>query len=72
MNNPFTLMQAVQNPQMLLQNMVNDPRVANDPRARKTIEMWQNHDTQGLMDMATNICREYGTTPDDVRRQLNI
>ena len=70
MNNPFQIMQAMQNPQTLLQSMMNDQRVAADPRARKTMELLQNHDTRGLQDMANNLCKEYGTTPDQVRQTL--
>jgi len=66
MINPLQIMQLMQNPQALMQ----DQRVAADPRARRTIELMQNHDTKGLQDMATNLCREYGTTPEAVRESL--
>lgn len=41
-----------------------------DPRAQKTAQMLQNHDSSGLKQMAENMCREYGTTPDQMIEQL--
>ena len=41
-----------------------------DPRAQKTAQMLQNHDSNGLKQMAENMCREYGTTPDQMIEQL--
>ena len=41
-----------------------------DPRAQKAAQMYQNHDTSGLKEMAENMCREYGTTPEQVKNQL--
>ena len=41
-----------------------------DPRAQKAAQMYQNHDTNGLKQIAENMCREYGTTPEQVKNQL--
>lgn len=41
-----------------------------DPRAQKAAQMYQNHDTSGLKEMAENMCREYGTTPEQMINQL--
>ena len=41
-----------------------------DPRAQKAAQMYQNHDTSGLKQMAENLCKEYGTTPDQMINQL--
>lgn len=49
--------------------MKNSPAM-NDPRAKKAMDMLQNHDNAGLKNMAENLCQEYGTTPDAVRQQL--
>lgn len=41
-----------------------------DPRAQKAAQMYQNHDSNGLKQMAENMCKEYGTTPDQMINQL--
>lgn len=46
--------------EMLLGQMMNRPDVQNNPMAQNVIKMYQNHDTQGLQQMAQNMCRERG------------
>lgn len=41
-----------------------------DPRAQRVAQMYQDHDTEGLKKMAENMCREYGTTPDQMINKL--
>lgn len=69
-NNPFQILQALQNPAQMMPELMKDRRFFNDPRAMKTITMFQNHDTDGLKSMAINMCREYGTTPEEVGNKI--
>lgn len=41
-----------------------------DPRAQKAAQMLQNHDTNGLKEMAENLCREYGTTIEEMTNKV--
>lgn len=45
---------------LLLRQMMNRPDVQNNPMAQNVIKMYQNHDTQGLQNMASNIAKERG------------
>lgn len=64
------MMRTMQNPQQMLMNIMGNSQMMQDPRARKTAQMLQNHDTNGLKEMAENMCREYGTTTDQMINQL--
>lgn len=68
--NPMQLMQMFKgggNPQQLLQQFMNNPQVANNPMAKSAFEMLQKNDTEGLKEMAENLCKEKGTTPEQVK-----
>lgn len=41
-----------------------DPRFANNPQARKLMEIIQNGDSQQGEKMAENLCETYGMTKD--------
>lgn len=70
MNNPFQIMRATQNPQMILAEMMRNGQAMQDPRCRKTMELLQRHDEAGLRAMAENMCQEYGTTADEMKKQI--
>lgn len=72
MNNPFQMMRAMQNPAGFMRDMMMNSQAMQDPRAKRVCEMYEKHDSQGLQQMATNICKEYGTTPEEVMQRLQI
>ena len=43
-----------------------------DPRMRQAMQMINGKNPQQLRQMAENMCRECGTTVDDVARQLGL
>lgn len=69
MNNPFQILQATRNPEVLVDMMMRGP-AASDARVRKVCELYKKHDTAGLERMANNLCQEYNTTPDQMRQNL--
>jgi len=71
MNNPFQMLGAMNNPQAFLNMMLQNSDVMQDARAKKAYDLLQRGDTRGLQSMAENLCKEYGTTPDEVRRRLS-
>lgn len=70
MNNPFQIMRAMSNPQDMLSQIMNNSQMMQDPRARKTAQLLQNHDTQGLQNMLSNLCNEYGISPDQAENTV--
>ena len=56
--------------QMLLNRMMNNPRIKQNPMASNAMNMLQKGDTQGLKTMAENLCKENGTTPDEMKQKV--
>ena len=68
--NPMQLIQAMKNPQAFMQQMMNNSQIMQNPMARNALEMYKSGDSQGLKSMAENLCKERGTTVDDVKSQI--
>ena len=48
------------NPSVILAQIENNPQLMNNPRISNVIGLRNNHDTEGLNTMATNIFKENG------------
>lgn len=70
MNNPLQFVQAMKNPQQFMQQMMNNSQIMQNPMAKNAIEMYQKGDNDGLRQMAENLCKEKGTTVDEVKNGL--
>lgn len=57
------LMQTGGNPQQLIMNMLQQ-KMGNNPMAQNMYTMLQNNDTKGLEQMARNMCKANGITPE--------
>ena len=68
--NPFQILGAMKNPQAFIQQMMNNSKVMQNPIAKNAMEMYQKGDTQGLQAMAENLCKERGTTPQQVQEMI--
>lgn len=60
----------MQNPQQLMQTLMGNAQLMRDPRAQRAMSLIQTNDTQGLKEMAENMCREYGVSADDMKNQI--
>ena len=63
MNNPI-------NPNFILQQMMKSPGIANNPIAKNAIELYQKGDKQGLNELANNLCKEKGTSLDEMTKNI--
>ena len=70
MMNPLQFVQAMRNPQEFMQKMMNNSQVMQNPLAKNAMEMYQKGDTKGLQSMAENLCKERGTTPQQVQEMI--
>ena len=68
--NPLQMLGAMKNPQAFIQQMMNNSQVMRNPIAKNAMEMYQKGDTQGLQAMAENLCKERGTTPQQVQEMI--
>ena len=70
MMNPLQFMKAIRNPQEFMQKMMENSQVMQNPIAKNAMEMYQKGDTKGLQSMAENLCKERGTTPQQVQEMI--
>ena len=68
--NPFKMLGAMKNPQAFIQQMMNNSQIMQNPLAKNAMEMYQKGDTKGLQAMAENLCKERGTTPQQVQEMI--
>ena len=54
----------------MLQRMMNSPQVQNNPLAKNAMEMYKNGDSKGLQEMAENLCRENGTSIEEMKKSI--
>lgn len=58
--NPMQMLQGMRNPQQFLQQMMGNSIVMKNPMARNAIQMAQKGDSNGIEQMARNLCKEKG------------
>lgn len=69
--NPLQIIQLLRsNPQSFIQQMVGNSQIANNPIAMNALELMKNGDNESLKQMAENLCRENGTTPEAVQQGI--
>lgn len=66
MNNLMQLMQLMKNPQTILQQAMQ----SGNPIIKNAIEMYQRGDKDGINQLAQNLCKERGTSYDEMVNQL--
>ena len=70
MNNPMMMLNAMRNPQIFVQQMMNNPQIRNNPIAMNAIDMMQRGDRQGTEQLARNLLKEKGMDPDEFYRNI--
>ena len=76
MLNPVLLTQMVRNPQAFMQQIMNNNQIMQNPIGKNAIELARKGDIQGLNSLAENLCKERGTTFEEMkskfRSQFNL
>lgn len=70
MNNPVQFVKIMRNPQMFMQNILQNQQAMQNPMVKNTIEMMQRGDRKGTEEMARNMLKERGLDPDEVYKQF--
>lgn len=60
------------NPQAVIEKMTGDKNIMSNPIMQNAVNMYRRGDGDGLREMAENICRERGTTPEEIIRRFNL
>lgn len=58
------------NPQQLINMMINNPNIKNNPVLNNAVQMYQKGDTQGLQNLAMNVCKERGIDMDEAIKNI--
>ena len=66
MNNILQLGQILRNPQAFLQQAMQ----SGNPIMKNAVEMYQRGDKDGINQLAQNLCKEKGTSYDDMVKQI--
>lgn len=66
MNNLLQFAQVMKNPQAFLQQAMQ----SGNPIMKNAIEMYQRGDKDGINQLAQNLCKEKGTSYDDMVKQI--
>lgn len=71
MNNPVLMISQLarmgRDPRSIVQSMVQQ-----DPRVRQAMQMFQGKSPQEMEAMVRNMCKERGTTPEELARSLGL
>lgn len=60
------------NPQQLLETLMSNNQVANNPMAKNAMDLFSSGDIKGLENMARNLSQSKGVNIEDIRKQLGI
>lgn len=66
MNNISSVLQAIKNPQ----DFLNQAMQSNNPIVQNAIEMYKKGDKDGINEIAHNLCKEKGTSFDEMAKQI--
>lgn len=70
MNNIGMLLQAVKNPQQFIQQSMGNTQIMQNPIGKNAFEMYQKGDMQGIRQLAENLCKEKGTSYEEIEKQI--
>ena len=70
MNNPLNFVQMMRNPQAFMQQAMNNSQIMQNPISRNAIEMYQRGDIRGINELANNLCKEKGTSYEEMAKQI--
>lgn len=70
MNNSLQFIQMMRNPQAFMKNITNNSEIMQNPIINNAIKMYQKGDTDGLNKLAENMCKENGTTMEQMKNQI--
>lgn len=58
------------NPNLIINQVMNNPNIANNPIAKNAIELYKKGDMQGLNNLAQNLCNERGIKPEEAYEKI--
>ena len=76
MNNPLGIIQAIQNPQQFVENMMNNSQAMQNPMVSNAVNLARNGDKNGLQRIAENLCKtngkDFDTEFQQFKKRMNL
>lgn len=72
MISPAQIIQAIQNPQQFIKNVMGNNQMMSNPMMKNAMDMYQRGDINGLQTLAQNVAKERGTSIEEIRKNLGI
>ena len=76
MNNPLGIIQAIQNPQQFVENMMNNSQAMQSPMVSNAVNLARNGDKNGLKRIAENLCKtngkDFDTEFQQFKKRMNL
>lgn len=66
----FQMMKGGGNPQSMIQKMMGNSQIAQNPMAMNAMEMFQSGNIDGLKSLAENLAKEKGQNIDDIKNGI--
>ena len=63
-------MQMMRNPQAFINQAMNNSQIMQNPIGKNAIDMYRSGNVQGLNELANNLCREKGTSFDEMKNRI--
>lgn len=70
MNNIMQMLQALGNPQQLMNNLMGNNQMMSNPMIKNAVNMAQKGDSQGLEQLVRNIAQTKGVNVDEMFQQV--
>ena len=61
-----------QQPNFIVNQIINNPRFQNNPVMQNAIKMYQQGNEKGLTELCENVCKSNGTSIEEMRRKYGI
>lgn len=70
MNNLFQLLQTINNPQQLINQVMGNSQIMSNPMIQNAVNMAQKGDSQGIEQLVRNIAQSKGMNADELFNQV--
>ena len=64
------MMQTIKNPQVLVQQVMNNNQIMQNPIAKSAVDMYRRGDKDGLDKLVGNLCKEKGIDQREVENNI--
>lgn len=73
MSNLLQLLGSISNPEQFVQNAMNsNPNIKNNPIIQNALNLYKAKDYNALQSLANNVCKEHGTSTEEIKKAFHL